>query len=174
MGSFTGVDVANTSSGYLAIISNNYSISGTGISLRTLPISYFHAAGISPPSTCPTGFIPVPGNKDFNQPGFCVAKYEMTYADADVPNSCEGTCPGSPVENNTVGYSTDYNTITYIAGKPIVSLPNKYPIVKISQIAAIASCKALGTNYHLITNNEWMTIARNIESNSDNWSTGIV
>jgi hypothetical protein len=29
------------------------------------------------PTTCPTGFIPVPGNTDFMQPGFCVAKYEM-------------------------------------------------------------------------------------------------
>lgn len=30
----------------------------------------------------------------------------------------------------------------------------------------------MGAGYHLITNNEWMTIARNIEANGDNWSSG--
>jgi hypothetical protein len=39
------------------------------------------------PTTCPTGFIPVPGNTDFMQPGFCVAKYEMSYSDAIIPDS---------------------------------------------------------------------------------------
>ena len=31
----------------------------------------------------------------------------------------------------------------------------------------------MGAGYHLITNNEWMTIARNIEANPTNWSNGI-
>jgi hypothetical protein len=29
----------------------------------------------------------VPGNPDFNQPGFCVMKYEASYEDATTPNS---------------------------------------------------------------------------------------
>ena len=32
----------------------------------------------------------------------------------------------------------------------------------------------MGEWYHLITNNEWMTIARNIEANPENWANGIV
>ncbi len=32
----------------------------------------------------------------------------------------------------------------------------------------------MGTGYHLITNNEWMTIARSAESVGSNWSSGIV
>jgi hypothetical protein len=42
-----------------------------------------------------------------------------------------------------------------------------------NQSEAIAACKSLGQGYHLVTNNEWMTIARNIESQGENWSTGV-
>ncbi|MBP9758873.1 type II secretion system protein [Candidatus Dojkabacteria bacterium] len=48
------------------------------------------------------------------------------------------------------------------------------PWVSISQTAAATSCSSLGTNYHLITNKEWMTIFRNIEQVSSNWYGGVV
>ena len=32
----------------------------------------------------------------------------------------------------------------------------------------------MGPEYHLLNNNEWMTIARNAESVGKNWSSGIV
>ncbi len=35
---------------------------------------------------------------------------------------------------------------------------------------SLNNCSALGTGYHLITNREWMTIARQIETNSFNWN----
>lgn len=132
----------------------------TGAALSTaLQVSMNNGGnGFSAPSTCPTGFVAVPGNKEFNQPGFCVSKYAMTYSDADVPNSSGG----------------DRNTISYIPWKTPVSMPNKYPIADINQPGAIISCQSLWAGYHLITNNEWMTIARNIEQQGDNWSTGIV
>jgi len=45
------------------------------------------------------------------------------------------------------------------------------PWVSISQAESISACTSLeGGDYHLITNDEWMTIARNIESQSTNWS----
>jgi len=44
------------------------------------------------------------------------------------------------------------------------------PWVNITQPDAIKECNDLWAWYHLITNNEWMTIARNIEWNWDNWS----
>jgi formylglycine-generating enzyme required for sulfatase activity len=40
--------------------------------------------------------------------------------------------------------------------------------------AAVTACSNLGANYHLITNNEWMTIARNLEQVSSNWTGGTV
>lgn len=51
---------------------------------------------------------------------------------------------------------------------------DRYPIADINQGDAIAACNAIGPGYHLITNNEWMTLARNIESVAHNWSSGVV
>ncbi|MDD2916769.1 MAG: type II secretion system protein [Candidatus Gracilibacteria bacterium] len=133
--------------------------------------------GFNAPSTCPSGFVPVPGNKEFNQPGFCVSKYAMTYGDADVPNSCNSSgailCTPTPPAENTSSM-TNWNTVKYTSTKIPASIPGKFPIANITQTEAIAACKSLGTGYHLITNNEWMTIARDIEAQGDNWSTGIV
>lgn len=44
----------------------------------------------------------------------------------------------------------------------------------ISQNNARTACSALGTGYGLIKNEEWMTIAREIESIDQNWSGGTV
>ncbi|MDD2916519.1 MAG: type II secretion system protein [Candidatus Gracilibacteria bacterium] len=133
--------------------------------------------GFNAPSTCPSGFVPVPGNKEFNQPGFCVSKYAMTYGDADVPNSCNSSgailCTPTPPAENTSSM-TNWNTVAYMTGKSIASLPNKFPIANITQSQAIVACQSMGVGYHLITNNEWMTIARDIEAQGDNWSTGII
>jgi prepilin-type N-terminal cleavage/methylation domain-containing protein len=48
------------------------------------------------------------------------------------------------------------------------------PWVSITQTAAITACSALGSKYHLITNEEWMTIARNVEQVAGNWTTSTV
>jgi len=107
------------------------------------------------PEKCPTWFILVPWDAQFNQKWFCVAKYEMSYADADIP---------SP---NNIG---NYNTVLYTWSKIPVSIQWKYPIANINQWQAISSCQSMWKGYHLITNNEWTTIARNIEQQSVNWS----
>ena len=36
------------------------------------------------------------------------------------------------------------------------------------------NCEVLGANYHLITDNEWLTIAHNIEMVSTNWNSSVV
>jgi len=64
---------------------------------------------------------------------------------------CNGTCSGAP--------------ISAAAGLPWVS---------ITQTNAKSACAAMGAQYHLITNAEWMTIARSIEATTTNWSTGTV
>ena len=44
--------------------------------------------------------------------------------------------------------------------------------VSVSKREAIKACEALGEGYALINNNEWQTIARNIEGVDSNWSGG--
>jgi prepilin-type N-terminal cleavage/methylation domain-containing protein len=48
------------------------------------------------------------------------------------------------------------------------------PQVNISQTNAITACSLNGAGYGLINNNEWMTIARNIEAQGVNWTGGAV
>ncbi|MFK7872902.1 MAG: hypothetical protein AB8C84_06970 [Oligoflexales bacterium] len=48
------------------------------------------------------------------------------------------------------------------------------PWVNINQTIAISECASIGANYHLITNEEWMTIAANIAEVDENWSGGTV
>ena len=108
------------------------------------------------PWDCPEWFIWVPWNAQFNQKWFCVAQYEMTYLDANSPDS--------------TWWWTDWNTMHYVAWKKIVSKSWKYPIADITQVQAISACASMWAWYHLITNNEWMSVARNIELEKDNWS----
>ena len=77
----------------------------------------------------------------------------MTYSDADTPNSTQ--------------WWTGYNTVSYDSTKTPVSMAGKYPIADINQTQAIDSCKKIWA--HLITNSEWMTIARNIEEQKSNY-----
>jgi formylglycine-generating enzyme required for sulfatase activity len=51
-----------------------------------------------------------------------------------------------------------------------VSQVNGTPWVSISQIDAKAKCQSIGA--HLVTEDEWLTIVRNIELQPTNWSSG--
>jgi hypothetical protein len=55
-----------------------------------------------------------------------------------------------------------------------VSRATGQPWVSINRTNAIAQCRALGDDYDLISNAQWQTIARNIETQSANWSSGTV
>ena len=46
--------------------------------------------------------------------------------------------------------------------------------MSITQTAAATACSNLGTGYHLMTNNEWMTVASIAVSTAGNWSSGTV
>ncbi|MEI8364770.1 MAG: SUMF1/EgtB/PvdO family nonheme iron enzyme, partial [archaeon] len=114
---------------------------------------------------CPTGYVPVPGNVIYgtesgtyaSKKGFCVAKYEMKLATGSVI-----TTPAC-----TTG-SENYSAQT----ATVASTATGSPLVAINQCAAKQACVASGG--HLITNNEWMTLARNIEMVTSNWSGGVV
>jgi len=99
-------------------------------------------------ANCPTNYIPVPFNNAVGTTAnFCVAKYEMKCSN----DSTGSACSGLPV-----------------------SMAADQPWVNITQSDAKAACSALGGQYHLITNAEWMTIARSIEATASNWSSGTI
>lgn len=91
-------------------------------------------------------------------------KYEAKCVDLS------GTPLTSPTEST---YQTYYNSslpCTSANNRSISSLKEGYPITRISHDTAKAYCLSLGA--HLLTNEEYMTIARNAEGVSENWSGG--
>ena len=96
-------------------------------------------------NACPTGFIQVVHNPDVGTTSdFCVAKYDM---------------------KNVSGVATSQAAAT--------------PWVSISQTAAKTACDSLNAvngvsgKYFLISNPEWMTIARDADEVDSNWSSGV-
>lgn len=103
-------------------------------------------ATISYNQVCPTGYVPVPGNSGVGASNdFCVMRTEA---------------------KNVGGHATSVG-----AGIPWVS---------IDITDSYAECNDLNTHnsvtnkYHLIANEEWMAIARNIEAQASNWSNGVI
>ncbi|MEA3514679.1 MAG: SUMF1/EgtB/PvdO family nonheme iron enzyme [Nanoarchaeota archaeon] len=90
-----------------------------------------------------------------------------------------GSCPANWVlVPGSATYSTsDFCVMKYEAknvGGNATSQADGTPWASITQTNAIAECASLGAGYHLITNAEWMTIARNIEQQTANWADGVI
>ncbi|MFK7827160.1 MAG: hypothetical protein AB8G05_23655 [Oligoflexales bacterium] len=96
-------------------------------------------------------WIMVPGDSDYGTNDFCVMKYEAKCSLAD-----GHTCTASM--NSESPSSTAANT----------------PWVSIDQQDAITECASLGMGYHLLTNDEYMSIAVNITNVASNWNSGTV
>jgi len=94
--------------------------------------------GVIKQSTCPSGYVLVPGNNDFGTNDFCVMKYEAQVSSI----------------------------------KQAVSVQGGSPWTDVSWYDAREACKRSGA--HLITNAEWMTVARDIEQQASNWQSGVV
>jgi formylglycine-generating enzyme required for sulfatase activity len=96
-------------------------------------------------SDCPYNYVKVTANPSLGtNDDFCVSKYEM----------------------KCVGDSTGLNCNSQTA----ISQATAKPWANLTQNEAKNACTNLGANYHLITNSEWMTLAREIELKSTNWS----
>lgn len=179
----TGIDIIRTTNNYDAYFDKDNKLSWTGQILQWLWSNINNGwFWYNAPSTCPDWFIPVPWNKDFNQPGFCVAKYEMKQKDWTAWNgrwnwsrqwrsSSTEICWMNKLCRKSV--SEPWLWTWSLDGK-IISNINWMPIVYLNQATAINACRAMWEGYHLITNNEWMTIARNIEMQWNNWTWWIV
>ena len=96
-------------------------------------------------------WVLVPGDPDYGTNDFCVMKYEAKCSLADGT-----TC--------TASMSSESPTST-AAGTPWVN---------IDQYDSITECASLGKGFHLINNDEWMTIAANLANVGSNWSSGTV
>jgi hypothetical protein len=102
--------------------------------------------------TCPTGFIGVPGSTIHGTSDFCVMQFE---AKNDGSNNAISQASGTPYvrpADDTVGANNN------------------------DAFEKCANMSELGFSgtFALISNNEWMTIARDIEAESSNWSSGSV
>ncbi len=110
-------------------------------------------------------WVLVPGNSQFGTNNFYVMKYSAVCSDGN----------GNYLNDYNSGYQTYSNSnkpCTPANGRQISSLPGGWPIANISQTSAATYCASIGA--HLITNNEWQTIAWNAENVASNWSGGTV
>jgi hypothetical protein len=102
---------------------------------------------------CPDGFIPVSN--------FCVMKY-----DAKCTNTDPKCVTGEGVYKNDVpgcACQGKYKVVSTAGGAPITFIPEDDG----TGVSAKAYCNANG--WHLITNNEWMTIATDVARVPANW-----
>lgn len=95
---------------------------------------------------CPSNWVKVPGNTLYNTRTFCVMQYEAKIKGQDKGNQ------------------------TYSASYEPESRPGGTPWVNITQPNAKNECQSIGA--HLVTEDEWLTIVRNIELQPTNWSSG--
>jgi hypothetical protein len=102
---------------------------------------------------CPEGFIPVPFNTAAGtNRDFCVAKYHMKpVRKAD----------NIPINGKNLGMDNNYYPESRAADQPWGGINLAF---------AKAACAGLGPEFHLMTNAEWMTVAKSIETNPLNWS----
>ena len=130
--------------------------------------------------TCPVGYILVNGNKLYHTSDFCVMKYDAKCADISNPSVGLAPPPGNICSGLSVtgGYAGVYKNNGESCGcsasnnKKVVSTKSGFPITYIAMSdssANNAKSYCASASGHLITNNEWMTIARNVEQVSANW-----
>ncbi|MCX6792619.1 MAG: prepilin-type N-terminal cleavage/methylation domain-containing protein [Candidatus Falkowbacteria bacterium] len=116
---------------------------------------------------CPTGYVSVPGSYEFNTNDFCVMKWEAKCASTDdlTIGLADALTANSSYDNSSIPCDVDNARVP-------VSVSSGNPIGNISQIDAVTYCQTIGA--HLMTNQEWMTITRNLENVTTNWSDGVI
>ncbi len=115
----------------------------------------------------PEQWVKVPGNSAFGTSDFWVMKYEAKCA-----------MGGTMLTTPDTGYHTLYDSqssasyCTSANGKVVTTGIAGYPLAYVSHTTAKTYCQSIGG--HLLTNDEWMTIARNAELVSSNWKNNTV
>jgi hypothetical protein len=120
--------------------------------------------------TCAAGYVPVAANAELGTNAFCVMRFE---AKAGRDDDIDGVIEDSEIfVEGCVGAcdTGDWAQMDYV---PVAS-PVGLPWRGVSQTRAFERCAALGATFGLISNREWMTIARSAEQTPENWSTNVV
>jgi hypothetical protein len=121
------------------------------------------AAPDAPEGECPDGYLFVRGSATLGTSDFCAMRFEARArgpTGATVINGCvddAGDCVANGLD---------------IAMHTAISVPAGLPWRGIDAANAYAECLELGAGYALMTNAEWMTIARAAELTAANWSGG--
>ena len=103
----------------------------------------------------------------------------------NIPNGDKNACinSGCPLHFIPVPKLAGYTTADFCVAKyemkndgsgNAVSKAASLPWADITRADAITKCQAMGSGYDLIINNEWQTLARNIELVNTNWNSGQV
>ena len=113
---------------------------------------------------CPENYIPVPQLSGYTERDFCVMKYEARSEDE------RDRRYGLGYDGRSNDRRRDEDRENYY--DRAVSSPDDEPWTQISYDQAKEKCQNNGAAYSLISNDEWQTIARHIESEDENWSLG--
>jgi hypothetical protein len=134
----------------LSINTSNCSLSGTPTSAHlkgNYTVTVYNNVGYSTASlnlfVCPQNYLAINANTNLGVDAFCVMQFEA--------------------KKNSVNENEE--TVDYPAS---VAAGTPWTDIKIGP--AQTACSSLGEGYDLISNSEWMAIARNIENFPGNWS----
>ena len=154
------VGVTGTAS-YTGAVSFNYTVTANSAISNSSSASFtLNAIGASSTDE----WVRIPANAGgMGLSEFYVMKYE---AKAWNDGNTNSTIEGGEVDTDGTGVATGSNIP--------VSIADNQPWRSINANDLAAECESLGANYHLISNPEWMAIARDIENVNANWTGGTV
>lgn len=109
---------------------------------------------------CPDGYAAVLGNAGLGSSAFCAMRFEAK-ARSVMGGAIAATGCGVPCTANSL-----------VATHAAASAAEGHPWIEIDAVRAQERCRALGGGYDLMSNLEWMTIARDAELVGANWSGG--
>lgn len=94
-------------------------------------------------------------------------------------SDCTTTCPAGfvPVSGRAENLTSTFCVMQYEAKNvsgTATSQAASTPWTSINAGDAVTECRALGTGYDLMTNDQWTTMAREIENIPANWSSGTI
>lgn len=118
-------------------------------------------------SPCPAGFVPITGNAGLGTLDFCAMQTEArAWKDMNgdtIVEESELDADGC----DTPACDTDWTLAAYV---PVAIVPVTAQAWRsVSAVIAQGACRSLGAGYDLMSNREWMTIARIAELEPKNW-----
>ena len=171
--SFTSATASNyTYDNTLVTVDNSGARPITGANKFTNPSFASDNSSWATASAAPAGWVEVPGNSTFGTTNFLAMKYDAKCA-ANASPTVGLTSPDSGYHT----YSDSTTACTSANSSQVVSVASGYPIANITHPNAVTRCSTVSLNgsaAHLLTNDEYMTIARNAEAQNSNWSLGTV